>query len=414
MKNGTNHVQKLLGRIRSRKRLRAVMQHSGTFTAVAICSMALLVLLGRLISVAVSDQVFYGVPAILFVAGAVSAYLSVRSRPVVEAVEAEKSEAIPQTISTALFASDSGFSEEVAGKIITDAQLLAGNVNPRRAVPLGKPGHVMRVVYSLVVLLLVFLIPAIDLLGIEEEANKKQREQERITRKEGSLQRRLREVSRLAEQHQVDPETRKLLVRLAKKPQELPAGDPSVKRTEEPATAQERARKARRDVAGRLERGALEAARNTAERVRRGAEQSGEAKSKEGRELQQAIRKGDLGRAAMELQKLAQLAGQEGEAGDQAREDLASLASSMGLPEELASKLANKSGQGNSGSPIDPKDLQRLAEQLDQLARLLRESDLLDHALDQIQFTEAELSSLPSEWPDGPPPQICPDCLAGT
>ena len=116
----------------------------------------------------------------------------------------------------------------------------------------------------------------------------------------------------------------------------------------------------------------------------------------------------------MELQKLAELAAQEGQAGDQAREDLSQLAESLGLPDDLASKFARETGDGSSGSAADPDDLKRLAQQLDQLARLLRESDLLDHALDQIQFTEAELSSLPSEWPDGPPPQICPDCLAGT
>ncbi len=414
MRNESDRVQKLLVRIRTRRRLRAVMHHSGTAVAAAIFSVALFNLLERIISISVSDQVFYGVPVALLLAGGVLAFLSVRSVPLVEAVEAERQGAIPQTISTSLLARDSGFSPEAADKIIGDAQVLAANVDPRRAVLIGKPGHGRRVLYSLAALILSLVIPAVDLLGIEEEATKKQRESHRIARKESSLQRRLREVSRLAERHQVDAETRKLLTRLAQKPEVQPTSELSNERPEPTKSAQDRARKARRVVASRLERDALASARNTAERVRRSAEQSGEPKSKEGRELQRAMRKGDLGRAAMELQKLAQAAGQDGEAGKQAREDLARIASSMGLPDDLASKLAQASGAGESGEQIDPKDLQNLTRQLEQLARLLRESDLLDHALDQIKFTEAELSSLPSEWPDGPPPQICPDCLAGT
>ena len=414
MRNGSDRVQKLLVRIRTRRRLRAVMHHSGTIMAMAIISVALFNFLDRIISIPVSDQVFYGVPAAFIVAGGILAFLSVRSIPVVEAVEAERQGAIPQTISTSLFARDADFSPEAADKIIGDAELLAANVDPRRAVPLGKPGHGRRVIFSLVVLVLSLVMPAVDLLGIEQEATKKQRESDRIARKESSLQRRLREVSRLAERHQIDPETRKLLATLGQKPQLPPATDPAKQRPEPRVTAQERAKTARRTVASRLEREALASARTTAERVRRSAERSGDPKSKEARELQQAMRKGDLGRAAMELQKLAQAAGQEGEAGKQAREDLARLASSLGLPDDLASKLAEASGAGKAGQQIDPKDLQNLARQMEQLARLMRESDLLDHALDQIQFTEAELSALPSEWPEGPPPQICPDCLAGT
>ncbi|MGE4602266.1 MAG: hypothetical protein AAEJ65_05130 [Planctomycetota bacterium] len=414
MRNESDRVQKLLVRIRTRRRLRAVMHHSGTAVAAAIFSVALFNFLERIISISVSDQIFYGVPVALLLAGGVLAFLSVRSVPVVEAVEAERQGAIPQTISTSLLARDSGFSTEAADKIIGDAQVLAANVDPRRAVPLGKPGHGRRVLYSLAVLILSLVIPAVDLLGIEEEATKKQRESHRIARKESSLQRRLREVSRLAERHQIDAETRKLLTRLAQKPEVPPASELSNERHELTKSAQDRARIARRVVSSRLERDALASARTTAERVRRSAEQSGEPKSKEGRELQRAMRKGDLGRAAMELQKLARAAGKDGEAGKQAREDLARIASSMGLSDDLANKLAQASGAGKSGDQIDPKDLQNLTRQLEQLARLLRESDLLDHALDQIKFTEAELSSLPSEWPEGPPPQICPDCLAGT
>lgn len=413
MRSGTDHVQKLLGRIRFRRRLRAVVQHSGTITAIAISAMALLILLDRLVSVTFSDQVLYGLPTALLLVAVIVAYLSVRNTPVSEAVEAEKSERIPQTISTSLFAEQSEFGTEAADKITFDAQQLAGKVDSRRAIPLGMPGNVMKAVYALALLLVVTTLPRFDLLGVEEQAVKKQREQDRVVRKEGALHRRMSEISRIAQQHRIDPETRNLLAKLAKKPPELPAGKPSDRATES-KSAQERTRKARRDVASRLDRSALEAARNTADRVRQSAERSGEPRSDEARELQQALRKGDLGRAALELQKLAEQAAQEGQAGDQAREDLSRLAESLGLPDDLASKFARKSGDGSSGSAADPDDLKRLAQQLDQLARLLRESDLLDHALDQIQFTEAELSSLPSEWPDGPPPQICPDCLAGT
>ncbi|MGE4620002.1 MAG: hypothetical protein AAEJ04_09375, partial [Planctomycetota bacterium] len=381
--------------------------------ALSILALAILVLLERVFAFQVSDEIVYGLPASLFLMTLLFVYLSIRSIPVVEAVEAERAGSIPQTISTSLFASQSGFSEEVATKIIAEAEVLAEDVNVRGAVPLGRPGHLARVTFSLGVLLLSLIIPPLDLLGLEEEALQKQRQADRVVRKEASLQRRLREVSTLAERHQVNPETRKLLTRISKKPEGSPAsGTPSQKPAQK--NAQERAREVRKDVANRLDREALAAARNTAERVRRSAERSGKPQSKEGQEFEQAMRKGDLGRAAQELQKLAEAAGQEGEAGDKARSDLAKMADSLGLPEELASKFAQKkSSRGESGGQPDPDDLKKLARELDQLARLMRESELLDHALEQIQFTEAELSSLPSEWPEGPPPKICPDCLSG-
>jgi len=144
-----------------------------------------------------------------------------------------------------------------------------------------------------------------------------------------------------------------------------------------------------------------------ADRVRQAGQQKGSEDSAAAKELQKALKKGQLGRAGQELQKMAKAAANAGAEGQQARADLAKMAEALGLSDQLKSKLQDEKG-------LSPEDLQKLSQQLDQLAKLMRESDLLDHARKQIQFTEAELSALPAEWPDGPPPKICPDCLAGT
>ena len=122
-------------------------------------------------------------------------------------------------------------------------------------------------------------------------------------------------------------------------------------------------------------------------------------------------------RAAEALRKMAEsLRGAAGEEREQLSRDLAKLSSSLGshFPElskgvgDALSRLRSGDGAEASGK------LGESADQLQRLARLMRESKLLDSIEAEIEFTQDELAQLPREWKSGPPPKICPDCLAGT
>jgi|SaaInlV_130m_DNA_3_1039695.scaffolds.fasta_scaffold09374_1 hypothetical protein len=408
MRSGPDPVDRLLNRIRLRRRLRQVMGHSSNALALALFSWAILILSQRLFSSGVSETLEMTIPLGVFLVVIAAAFLSVRKSRLGEAVEAERGGQIPQTISTSLLARDEGFSEEVADKIMGDASRMAEGVDPQRAITLGRPRNPWRVVVAICACLAAVSFPTYDLLGIEEEKLSRKKEVDRTARKVASLERRLRDVTQLAERHQIDPETQKLLKILSRKPKPSAAekGRTSPQIAPRKAALQ-KTRKDRSQVANRMTRAELKSARATADRVRQAGQQKGSEDSAAAEELQAALKKGQLGRAGQELQKMAKAAANAGAEGQQARADLAKMAEALGLSDLLKSKLKDEKG-------LSPEDLQQLSQQLDQLARLMKESDLLDHARKQIQFTEAELSALPAEWPDGPPPKICPDCLAGT
>ncbi len=380
--------------------MRAVVFGFGNGMALALVAMTLLVAFDRFLAIPVDSRLELWLPVAVLALSCLHSFLSVKVAPVHEVVEAEQDQSIPQTISTSLLARSEGFSDEATRKIDSDAQRLAGQVDPRQAIPVGLPGHPRRVLVALLLWIGVLFIPGLDLLGIEEEQLRNKREGQRTTRKVASLERRLGEVAKLADRHGIDEETRKLLHEMARKKLQV----------ERPAAVGQ-IQKSRRQVSSRSRRPELQGARNTAERIRQSAQEQSKPTSKVGKELAKALQKGELGRAAQQLQELKKAAGKSGSEGQQARNDLKALARSLGLPDSLASKLGDSA---QDSKPLTPEEQKQLAEKLDQLAKLMRESDLLDHARQQIQFTEAELSALPAEWPDGPPPEICPDCLAGT
>ncbi len=380
--------------------MRAVVFGFGNGVALALVAMTLLVAFDRFLAIPVDSRLELWLPVGVLALSFLHSFLSVTVAPVHEVVEAEQDQSIPQTISTSLLARSEGFSDEATRKIDSDAQRLAGQVDPRQAIPLGLPGHPRRVLVALLLWIVVLFIPGLDLLGIEEEQLRHKREGQRTTRKVASLERRLGEVAKLADRHGIDAETRKLLHEMARKKLQV----------ERPAAVGQ-IQKSRRQVSNRSRRPELQGARRTAERIRQSAQEQAKPTSEVGKELAKALQKGELGRAAQQLQELKKAAGKSGSEGKQARNDLKALARSLGLPDSLTKKLGDSSGESK---PLTPEEQKQLAEKLDQLAKLMRESDLLDHARQQIQFTEAELSALPTEWPDGPPPEICPDCLAGT
>ncbi|MDE0959267.1 MAG: hypothetical protein OSB09_00640 [Planctomycetota bacterium] len=408
MSSNRDPVDRLLSRIRLRRRLREVMGHSSNALALALISWAILILLQRLFSLAISETLETTLPLGAFLLVIAAAFLSVRKSRLGEAVEAERGEQIPQTISTSLLARGEGFSDEATDKIMVDAAQVAERVDLQRAIELGKPRNPWRVVVALCACLAAISFPTYDLLGIEEEKLSRKKETDRSARKVASLERRLRDVTQLAERHQIDPETQKLLKALSRKPKPVVAKtNHRSPETSPRKSALERAQKNRSQVASRMTRAELKSVRATADRVRQAGQKKDSPGSEAATQLQTALQKGQLGRAGQELQKLAKAAASAGAKGQQARADLAKLAEALGLSDQLSSKLKD-------AKALSQEDLQNLSQQLDQLAKLLRESELLDHARKQIQFTEAELSALPSEWPDGPPPEICPACLAGT
>ena len=118
--------------------------------------------------------------------------------------------------------------------------------------------------------------------------------------------------------------------------------------------------------------------------------------SAEMKKLAKALQEGDVGQIATALDALAK----------KFSDDPAAMES---LQEELQKMLGQKFGKpGQAGSGKE-----ELANDLEQLSKMLKDLALLDQVKEQLEFTEAELSQLAKEWPKGNPPQICPDCLAG-
>lgn len=301
--------------------------------------------------------------------------------------------------------------DEAHTELLADGDRWAAQIDLRRALPLARPAARWPAGVLVAALFVAYVwLPAFDLLGAAAERAQDAERTERVQEQRKQLEKRLAELRELAEKQPIAPETRRLLAKLEERPHEIATGSSEEQKKVQLAEmnqVREGLEARKQELGDRL--GAFERVqdqlRAAAARPRTEAVQ----------QLSEALERGDLAQAASQLAELArqlEQAQQTGASPAQAAElqqELGALLKKLGqdgLSAELSKNLLEKLGPG---AGVKPSDLAKLADsaagELEQLARLLRESELVDRALDEIQLTQDELAALPREWP-----QECPDC----
>ncbi|MHC4935338.1 MAG: hypothetical protein ACYTGJ_03870 [Planctomycetota bacterium] len=345
--------------------------------------------------------------------GALTAALQRRWSALAALLRVEQHHQLKQRLSTMHLLEGGGASEspELVRLLLADGEAHASRVDVGRAIPLERPRS-LRLAggLSFLLFIVVALLPSLDLLDREAERQAEVRERGRIEREDERLRERAAEMATLAEAQQISEQTRELLSDLAR-PRVVPKESAPREAVRRPLAELEELR----ERAELLKEGDL--LRGVEEQVRalQGIDQRMETEF--GRRAEQALSDGSPQRAAEALRKMAEsLRGAAGDEREQLSRDLAKLSSSLGsrYPElskgvgDALSRLRSGDGAEASGK------LGESADQLQRLARLMRERKLLDSIEAEIEFTQDELAQLPREWKSGPPPKICPDCLAGT
>ncbi len=361
---------------------------------------AVLILVDKLYQpVTATDQKLWasGVAFLLYLLGSVFRY---KSTTLSGAVEVEKNSHIPQTISTAIYARDGKLTEDTSKKVIADANEVSGSVDLKQALPVANlwPGKVL---WTCATFFLVSLfVPAMDLLGTQAMVEEERKDSARALRKEKALVRRLEKVEEISKKHEVSKEVRDVIQKIAdnqKKNLQAAKSPTAEKRTS--ADLQEQLNRQKSKVAAAKKSMKSDSSKESVNRLKEGLDSLSQQSSPEMRRLAKALQEEDPGQIATALDALAKKIGENPEAmkrmGDQLRKMMGRKPGRSGKP-------------GESGS----KD-EDLVNDLEQLSRMLKDLAMLEQVKDQLEFTEAELSQLAQEWPEGDPPKICPDCLAG-
>ena len=361
---------------------------------------AVLILVDKLYQpVTATDQKLWasGVAFLLYLLGSVFRY---KSTTLSGAVEVEKNSHIPQTISTAIYARDGKLTEDTSKKVIADANEVSGSVDLKQALPVANlwPGKVL---WTCATFFLVSLfVPAMDLLGTQAMVEEERKDSARALRKEKALVRRLEKVEEISKKHEVSKEVRDVIQKIAdKQKKNLQAAKSPTAEKRTSADLQEQLNRQKSKVAAAKKSMKSDSSKESVNRLKEGLDSLSQQSSPEMRRLAKALQEEDPGQIATALDALAKKIGENPEAmkrmGDQLRKMMGRKPGRSGKP-------------GESGS----KD-EDLVNDLEQLSRMLKDLAMLEQVKDQLEFTEAELSQLAQEWPEGDPPKICPDCLAG-
>ena len=409
-------IYQLLKAANRRRRIRAVIDRSSFGVMVGISVGLLLVLCDRFFA---PDWLLLPMVLGSILAGPLIAVLSVlffcRFEQLDTVIEVERRQALKQRLSSALFVEEhtpEQSSDDLVELVIADGDSHAELVDLTKAIPISVP-RTVRASLWLGGLLLVcwWAMPPFDLLGNEELRAEQEAEEKRIEKEDQRLQERSKEMLELAKRHQISPETKKLLADLEKS-RPLPKTEELKEQTRRPLAALEELKKRAQVLKARPEVSDAKSAVRSMQAIESRMETS------LGQEAREALSQGSPQRAAEALQKLAKKladAAQEGELAEQESlaRDLEKLQAALGseLSAELSEALSKLKAGDLKGAA---STLGENAEELAQLARLMREANLLDQIESEIQFTQDELAQLPQEWKSGPPPKICPDCLNGT
>ena len=409
-------IYQLLQAADRRRRLRAVIDRSSFGAMVGISVGLLLVFCDRFFA---PDWALLPTVLISVLAGPIIGGLSVlffcRFEQLDTAIEVERRQALKQRLSSALFVEQQTpeqSSDELVELVIADGDSHAELVDLSEAIPIPVPRAARVSLWLGGLLLLCWLaMPPFDLFGNEQLRAEQETEKERIEKEDQRLQERSKEMLELAKRHQISPETKKLLTDL-EKPRPLAKTGDRKKQTRRPLATLEELKKRTQALKERPEVSDAKSA------VRSMQEVESRMETPLGQEAREALSQGSPQRAAEALQKLANklaATAQQGELAEQESlvRDLEKLQAAIGseLSAELSEALSKLKAGDLKGAA---STLGKNAEELAQLARLMKEANLLDQIESEIQFTQDELAQLPQEWKSGPPPKICPDCLNGT
>lgn len=337
--------------------------------------------------------------------GAIANLLVRRRRPIHAALEIERNYRLHERFSSILLL-PSGTAPEAEQALLHDGEVHVERIDLKRAIPFRRPaGSWSAAVLVGIVLISYFTLPTFDLMGAEEQRDRTAEQAKRVEERKKQLEKRLAKLRDVARKEPISPETRRLLEKLQQRKERDGAADP--KRQKKRALAElSRMRSEVRDRRQSVEK-RLEGLEKMTEQIRR---TSTPPKTEEARNLAKALESGDLKAASEMMKKMAEKLAQA-QAGALDPKEAEALRKDM---QRLMKKLENESLNKELAEQLKKMDAASLAElskmadgmagAMSDLARLMRERDLLDSAMGEIEFTEDELASLPQEWPEGGEP----------
>ncbi|MCA8959413.1 MAG: hypothetical protein KDC38_02820 [Planctomycetes bacterium] len=289
-----------------------------------------------------------------------------------------------------------------------DGDEAAARVDLRSGIPFRRPRALFVAVGLLFAVGAASLLPQFDLLGAEQERAQVAKEEKRVREARERQRKRLEEIVEKAKRAKVDPRTEKLLQKMSQPEEQRTEAEKRPPAKQDPQRRElAKMDELRREAQELREREEMKSLDRMLEQIQSSAQK---LESQEAKDMQSALQKGDLSSASQAMKKLADKISEAQKSGD--KDELSKLSKDLnallkkldGLPqsEELSKAAADL-------AKMDPKDLAKAMEstasQLDQLERLMRERDLLDQTLSEIELTENELASLPQEWPE--PCELC-------
>ncbi|MEM7262640.1 MAG: hypothetical protein AAF488_11665 [Planctomycetota bacterium] len=351
--------------------------------------------------------------------GALTAWLFRPRDPLRAALDIEGEVALKERLSSILFLQRESrpVDPEAVAALLHDGDDYARRVDLRRAIPRRRPRALLAALISAAVFGGALFLPHWDLLGKEEQRQQVAKEEERVEKARKRQQERIRELQDIAEKKKVDPRTQKLLAKMQKreepkKSENRPKANGEAKRRE--LAKMDEMRREAKELRNRTEMKKLD---NLLDQLQNAGQKM---QSKEGKQLSKALQKGDLSQASEAMKQLAdkmkELAKDPSKSDElnQMKKDLAKLANKMNKAGATPSSEALEKALSEMDK-LSEKELgdmlSDVASDLGQLERLARERDVLDQALQDINLTEAELASLPAEYPEAQEP--CEECKAG-
>ena len=412
-------LHRVLASARARLRRRDFVRGASLGAAIGMAAALLLIVAQRLLGAGLPlvELVIATIVATPLLFGA----LAIGRRKVDEfsaAIEVERHHHLKERLSSALFVEKSAPADcprELVDLIISDGESHASQVDVRAAIPIVIPRSGRATVgLAALVALTWILLPTMDLFGREQQRQEVAREAERVKKEDERLRVRAAEIAKIAERHAISEDTKRLLADL-QKPRTLPRERDPKEGIRRPLAELEELTERAKELQSRKQFQGLD----EFVRAMQGIDERMETEL--GRRAEQAMSEGSPQRASEALEKLAEQLSKSADGLtpkdlESLSRDLQKLAAAMGgkfpeLSKDLEDALKNLQSGDAKGAG---KMVGASAEELARLARLMKESDLLDSIQSEIEFTQDELAQLPKEWKSGPPPKICPDCLKGT
>ncbi|MFN0057730.1 MAG: hypothetical protein ACKVX7_04665 [Planctomycetota bacterium] len=313
---------------------------------------------------------------------------------------------------------------EVTEALLQDGERHLGEVQLAKVLPVRRPRATWPALVATVVFVASLFLPQLDVVGNEKARRTDAAEKQRIAEAKKKLGTRLEKLRELAKRESLSPETQKLLAKM----QELEPQPPKTENAEKPSQQNGQERRAAlanmqnlKDQTEALRtRPEMKALDKFLEQVRSSGER---LESAAAREIEKALSEGSLAKAAESMRELAKELteaikkdGKDSAKAQAMAKDLEKLLKKLGdmpgVSSQLAEALKSLDLAELKGSELS-ESMNGAAAELETLARLLKERDVLDKAQEQIEFTEEELANLPKEWPEEGESEQCEECKKG-